>query len=190
MYDSMISMTERAIYQQSYTGTPPTRQGNSHPTLFPYNAFETADGHAVIAAFGTNHWTEVCAAMDRDDLADDYPTTADRLEHREFLRAELADWAADRTTDELVAELEGRVPVAPVQNTEDIFDDPHVHARDMLVPVDQPGTDEVVEIAGSPIKMTETPPEPRGRAPLLDEHREEVLDSTNERADAERTADD
>ncbi|WP_049923440.1 succinyl-CoA:mesaconate CoA-transferase [Halopiger djelfimassiliensis] len=187
MYDSMLSMTERAIYQQSYTGEPPTRQGNSHPTLFPYNAFETADGYAVIAAFGTNHWTELCAAMDREDLAESYPTAADRLEHREQLRAEIASWIGELTNDELVATLEGRVPVAPVQNTEDIFDDPHVRARDMLVPVEQPGADTEVEIAGTPIKMTETPPKPRGRAPLLDEHREEIL---GDEADAETTADD
>ncbi|RQH03077.1 succinyl-CoA:mesaconate CoA-transferase [Natrarchaeobius oligotrophus] len=182
MYDAMISLTERAIYQHSYTGEAPTRRGNAHPTLFPYDAFETADGHAVIAAFGTNHWTELCAAMDRDDLAADYPTAADRLEHREPLRAEIADWAARRTTEELVDALEGRVPAAPVQTTDDIFDDPHVHTRGMLVAVDQPGADADVEIAGNPIKMTETPPDPRGRAPLLDEHREEVLGERAETA--------
>ncbi|WP_265111398.1 succinyl-CoA:mesaconate CoA-transferase [Halosolutus halophilus] len=187
MYDSMISMTERAIYQQSYTGEPPTRRGNSHPTLFPYDAFETADGHAVIAAFGNNHWQEVCEAMDRPELAAEYSDPASRLKNRDRLREEIAAWAAELENDDLVDTLEGRVPVAPVQNTEDIFEDPHVHDRDMLVPVEQPGADAEVEIAGTPIKMTETNPEPRGRAPLLDEHREEIL---GEAADAETTADD
>ncbi|MFC6718498.1 succinyl-CoA:mesaconate CoA-transferase [Natrialbaceae archaeon GCM10025810] len=188
MYDAMISMTERAIYQQSYTGEAPTRQGNSHPTLFPYDAFETADGYAVIAAFGTNHWKEVCAAMGREDLPEEYPTAADRLEHRDDLREVIADWAIERTSEELCDELEGRVPVAPVQNTEDIFDDPHVHAREMLYEVEQPGADAEVEIAGSPIKMSETNPEPRGRAPLLDEHRDEILGETAD-ADAEAADD-
>ncbi|GAB3664119.1 succinyl-CoA:mesaconate CoA-transferase [Halopiger thermotolerans] len=182
MYDSMLSLTERAIYQQSYTGEAPTRQGNSHPTLFPYDAFETADGYAVIAAFGTNHWQALCDAMDRSDLAEEYPTAADRLEHREDLREQIADWASGLATDDLVGRLEGRVPAAPVQSTEEIFEDPHVHDRDMLVPVEQPGVDEEVEIAGNPIKMTATPPEPRGRAPLLDEHREDVLGEEDELA--------
>ncbi|ELY43458.1 succinyl-CoA:mesaconate CoA-transferase [Natronorubrum sulfidifaciens] len=185
MYDSMLSFTERAIYQQSYTGEAPSRQGNSHPTLFPYDAFETKDGYTVIAAFGTNHWKEVCAAMGRAELAEEYPTAADRLEHRESLREEMAAWTAELTNDELIDTLEGRVPVAPVQTTEEIFEDPHVHARDMLVPVEQPGADREVEIAGNPIKMSKTTPEPRGRAPLLDEHRQEVLGD-----DAETTADD
>ncbi|MFC4437389.1 MULTISPECIES: succinyl-CoA:mesaconate CoA-transferase [Natrialbaceae] len=187
MYDAMLSMTERAVYQHSYTGEPPSRRGNSHPTLFPYDAFETRDGYAVVAAFGTNHWNEVCAAMDREDLAAEYPTAADRLEHRDELREEIAAWAADLETEALVETLEGRVPVAPVQNTADIFDDPHVQDREMLVPVEQPGSNETVEIAGSPIKMTETPPEPHGRAPLLDEHREELLGSET---DVETAADD
>ncbi|WP_339103886.1 succinyl-CoA:mesaconate CoA-transferase [Haloterrigena salinisoli] len=185
MYDSMLSFTERAIYQQSYTGEAPTRRGNSHPTLFPYNAFETDDGYAVIAAFNDNHWAELCDVMGREELAEAYPTTVERLEHRETLREEIADWTRAQSNDELVSKLEGRVPAAKVQTTEEIFDDPHVHARDMLVPVEQPGSGTEVEIAGNPIKMSETEPKPRGRAPLLDEHREEIL---GERA--EKTADD
>ena len=176
MYDSMLSMTERAIYLQSYEGEAPTRCGNAHPTLFPYNAFEVADGHVVIAAFGSNHWTGLCEAIGRDDLAAAYPSPADRLANRDELRAELAGWMIERETNDVVDLLEGIVPVAPVQNTEDIFADPHVEARKMLYEVEQPGTDRSVEIAGSPIKMTETNPQPRGRAPLLDEHREELVD--------------
>ncbi|WP_254768348.1 succinyl-CoA:mesaconate CoA-transferase [Salinilacihabitans rarus] len=191
MYDAMLSLTERAIYQHSYTGEPPTRRGNSHPTLFPYDAFETADGYVVIAAFGTNHWRALCEAMDRPDLAADYPDPESRLGNRTHLRAEIADWARSRATDEICSLLEGRVPAAPVQNTADIFDDPHVRDREMLVPVDQPGADGSVEIAGNPIKMTETPPRPRGRAPLLDEHRDELLGSATEaETDATEAADD
>ncbi|WP_312912465.1 succinyl-CoA:mesaconate CoA-transferase [Natronosalvus caseinilyticus] len=185
MYDAMISMTERAIYQHSYTGEAPTRQGNSHPTLFPYDAFEAADGHVVIAAFGSNHWNALCETMDRPDLAAEYPDASSRLGSRETLRAAILEWTRERTCDEICDALEGRVPVAPVQNTADIFDDPHVHAREMLVPVVQPGADREVEIAGSPIKMSETPPRPRGRAPLLDEHREEVLEDAVRAAESD-----
>ncbi|MFC3958255.1 succinyl-CoA:mesaconate CoA-transferase [Halovivax cerinus] len=175
MYDSMISMTERAIYLQSYEGEPPTRCGNAHPTLFPYNAFEVEDGYVVVSAFGTNHWRRFCEAIDRPDLAADYPTPADRLADRDVLYDELAAWMREHETADVIDRLEGDVPVAPVQNTEDIFSDSHVHDRDMLYEVDQPGTDESVHIAGSAIKMTETNPEPRSRAPLLDEHRDELL---------------
>ncbi|WP_435156463.1 succinyl-CoA:mesaconate CoA-transferase [Haladaptatus sp. DFWS20] len=180
MYDSMISLCERTVYQYSYTGEVPNRRGNSHPTLFPYNAFETSDGYVVIAAFGDNHWTALCEEMERPDLAADYPTTADRLRNRELLREELGAWTADRTADDVCAVLEGSVPCAPVQDVADVFEDDHVEARNMLVGVEQPGADEHVTIAGSPIKMSETPPEPGTRAPLLDEHREELLGEPSE----------
>jgi succinyl-CoA:mesaconate CoA transferase len=175
MYDAMVSLCERAVYHQSYAGETLTRQGNSHPTLFPYDAFATTDGHVVIAAFSDGHWTALCEAMDRPDLAADYPTTDDRLAARERLREEIAAWVGERSAETVLDRLSGSIPVAPVQDAADVFADPHVHARDMLVPVEQPGTDERVEIAGSPIKMSETNPRPRGRAPLLDEHREAVL---------------
>jgi len=183
MYDAMVSFTERAVYQYAYTGEAPGRRGNAHPTLFPYNAFEAADGHVVVAAFADGHWRGLCAAMDRPDLAAEYPTAADRLAERDALRAEIADWTRERTADTVVDTLAGRVPAAPVQDASDVFEDPHVRDREMLVPVAQPGADREVTVAGSPIKMTETPPEVRGRAPLLDEHREELCGTTaSERA--------
>ncbi|WP_101295033.1 succinyl-CoA:mesaconate CoA-transferase [Halegenticoccus soli] len=186
MYDSIVSLCERAVYQYSYTGEPPTRQGNSHPTLFPYDAFEADDGHVVIAAFGDNHWRALCEAMDRPGLAADYPDASARLRNREALREEIAAWTRDRTCEEVTDALVGSIPCERVQDTADVFEDPHVRARDMLVEVEQPGADRCVTIAGQPIKMTATPPEPGGRAPLLDEHRAELL---GERAE-ERAADD
>ncbi|MFC7077450.1 succinyl-CoA:mesaconate CoA-transferase [Haloarcula halophila] len=176
MYDAMISLCERTVYQYSCDGDSPTRRGNSHPTLFPYDAFETADGYAVVAAFSDGHWQTLCEAMERPELAADYPDAASRLANRDHLRGEIADWTRQHETDAVVDLLDGRVPAAPIQTTADIFEDPHVHARDMLADVSQPGVDAEMTVAGSPIKMTETMPEPRGRAPRLDEHRAELLE--------------
>jgi succinyl-CoA:mesaconate CoA transferase len=183
MYDAMISLCERSIYQYSYTGEAPSRRGNAHPTLFPYNAFEAADGHVVIAAFNDRHWRNLCESMSRPDLAAEYDAAADRLRNRDQLRDEIADWTRDRPADAIVGELEGSVPSAPVQDTADIFADDHPRAREMLVEVDQPGVDRSVTIAGSPIKMSETNPQPGERAPLVDEHREELLDPPQARSD-------
>jgi len=175
MYDCMVSLAERSVYQYSCDGEAPTRQGNSHPTLFPYDAFEASDGYVVIAAFSDGHWDRLCAAMDRPDLAADYPDATSRRANREGLRGEIAAWTRDHATDAIVERLDGEVPAAPVQDAADIFADSHVHEREMLADVSQPGADDGMTIAGSPIKMTETNPRPRGRAPLLDEHRSELL---------------
>ncbi|WP_263020269.1 succinyl-CoA:mesaconate CoA-transferase [Natronobiforma cellulositropha] len=175
MYDAMISLGERAIYQHSYTGDVPKRQGNSHPTLFPYDAFEAEDGHVVIAALGDNHWQALCRAMDRPDWAVDYPHAADRLEGRDPLRETIATWVGERTVEEALEALTPGVPCGPVQDASDIYACEHARSREMLVDVPLAEAGETVTIAGTPIKMAETPPEPRGRAPLLDEHRAELL---------------
>lgn len=175
MYDAMVSLAERTVYQYSCDGEVPTRQGNSHPTLFPYDAFEASDGYVVIAAFSDGHWSRLCEAMDRPELAAEYPDGRTRRANREQLRKEIAGWTSTQQSADILALLDGHVPAAPVQNTADIFSDPHVQDRAMLADVAQPGADEPMTVAGSPIKMTETMPRPRGRAPLLDEHREELL---------------
>jgi len=175
MYDAMVSMCERAVYHYSYDDDALTRQGNSHPTLFPYNAFEANDGYVVIAAFSDGHWRALCDAMDRPDLAADYPDAASRVRAREDLRPEIGAWTRDLDTDVVVDRLDGRVPAAPVQDAADVFDDPHVAARGMLADVAQPGADRDVTVAGCPIKFGDAPTGPRGRAPLLDEHHDELL---------------
>jgi len=129
MYDAVVSLCERTVYQYSYTGEAPTRQGNSHPTLFPYDAFEASDGCVVIATFSDGHWNGLCEAMDRPGLAADYADPASRMEAREQLRSEIASWMSEHRVETIVGELEGRVPAAPVQDIEDIFDDSHVNAR-------------------------------------------------------------
>ena len=122
MYDAVVSLCERTVYQYSYTGEAPTRQGNSHPTLFPYDAFEASDGCVVIAAFSDGHWNGLCEAMDRPGLAADYADPASRMEAREQLRSEIASWTSEHRVETIVGELEGRVPAAPVQDIEDIFE--------------------------------------------------------------------
>jgi len=185
MYDAMVSLCERAVYHRSYDDEALTRQGNSHPTLFPYDAFAAADGHVVVAAFSDGHWEALCETMDRPDLVADYPTQEDRLAARDRLGEAIGAWVSEQSVDGVVDRLTGTVPVAPVQDADDVFADPHVRDREMLVEVDQPGTGGRVEIAGSPIKMSETNPRPRGRAPLLDEHREDILGDGGESAPAD-----
>jgi len=180
MYDSMLSLSERAVYQYSYTGEVPGREGNSHPTLFPYDAFETSDGLVVVAAVGERHWTTLCEAMDRPDLAA-HRTQAARLEHREELAAAIASWTSEHTTAEVLGALKGDVPCAPVRDVADVFADGVAEDREMLVDLDQPGADESVTVAGTPVTMTATPPDPGGRAPLLDEHRETLLGDADEK---------
>ena len=91
------------------------------------------------------------------------------------MRAAVREWTSARPSDEVLRALGGRVPVAPVNRVDDIFADPHVRAREMLVEVEQPGSATPVVLAGSAIKLTETPAGVYRRGPLLGEHTDEVL---------------
>ena len=177
MYDAVLALCEAIVYRYSYTGQVSRPTGNGHPALTPFDLFPTADGACAIAAPTDNHWALLCEIIDRPELIDDdrTRTNRERVANAGFVRGMLSDWTSPRTTAEIVATLAGRVPVGPVQTADDIFADPHVEARSMLVEVPQPDGSRPVVLPGSPIKLTATPAGVYRRPPRLGEHTAEVL---------------
>jgi crotonobetainyl-CoA:carnitine CoA-transferase CaiB-like acyl-CoA transferase len=177
MYDAILTLCETIVYSYSRTGSIRGPQGNGTPVLCPFDIFRTRDGAVAIAAPGENHWAILCDAIGRPELAADERcrTNPKRVANADFVRSVVASWTAARTTREVVAMLGGKVPVGPVNTAQDIFEDPHTKARDMLVAVEQPGDNPPLIIAGCPIKLTGTPSGIYARPPLLGEHTAEVL---------------
>ncbi|MCP4226527.1 MAG: CoA transferase [Actinomycetia bacterium] len=177
MYDSLVALCEAPIYRYSYMGMVTAPTGNSHPQLAPFDIYPTADGACAIAAPTDSHWPTLCDLIGRPELADDDRTreNRDRIANKEFVHGLMSDWTSARTTAEVVELLAGRVPVGPVNTTPDIYRDPHVAARQMLVAVDHPGSDRPVVYPNSPIKYTATPAGIYRRAPKLAEHQAEIL---------------
>ncbi len=175
MYDAVLSLCERIVYQHSYTGAVPAPQGNTHPIFCPFDVFPCADGHVALCASEDAQWAVLARAMGRPELADAPFATADaRVQNAPAVRAAVSAWTASRTAAEVEAAVGADLPVGKVQDVEDIFADAHARARDMLVPVEQPGSSCPATIAGVPIKLTRTPGSIRRRAPLLDEHGAEI----------------
>lgn len=177
MYDGVLALCERIVYQYSYTGEVPGPLGNTHPHLCPFGVFPAADGYVSIAAPTNNHWRALCEIIGRPELGldDRYKNVLVRFQNQDEVIGLLSDWTRTRTRTEIVAALGGAVPVGAVNTVEDIYADPHTKAREMLAEVEQPGLDRTVTIAASPIKLTATPAEVRHRAPLLGEHTDAVL---------------
>lgn len=171
MMDAMVALCERAVYQYSYLEHVAGPLGNSHPLLYPFDVFRTKDGWMALAGNKDHHWAIIAAAMERPDLIDDtrYRTNGARVENRATLAPIIESWIGGRTNHELIEELGGRVPLGPVKNMAELFADPHVLARRMLVQVEQPDASSPVTIAGVPLKFSATPAEVRGRGPLLGE---------------------
>jgi crotonobetainyl-CoA:carnitine CoA-transferase CaiB-like acyl-CoA transferase len=160
-------------------GKVPGRWGNAHPTIVPYQSFQTADSFLVLGAASEAIWKRLCPALGHADLADDprFAKNADRVEHRQDLIALLAAIFLTRTTAEWVAALtEADVPCAPVQTIDQVFAAPQVLHRNMLVEVEHP-TAGTVKLAGIPVKFSATPASVRLPPPLLGQHSEDVLSS-------------
>jgi crotonobetainyl-CoA:carnitine CoA-transferase CaiB-like acyl-CoA transferase len=160
-------------------GKVPGRWGNAHPTIVPYQSFQTADSFLVLGAASEAIWKRLCPALGRGELADDprFAKNADRVEHRQELVALLGEIFLTRTTAAWVAALtEADVPCAPVQTIDQVFAAPQVLHRDMLVEIDHP-TAGTVRLAGIPVKFSATPASVRLPPPLLGQHSEDVLSS-------------
>ena len=175
MYDALVALCEETVYRWSHWGRHDVPHGNEHPIHLPFGLFATADGAVALAA-PTNHWPILCEVMERPDLIDDERTRDNRArnKNRAMVLEIIEGWLAERTTAQVLEALGGRVPVGPVNNNEMLFDDPHLPAREMLVAFQTPGSERPTVYANTPIKFTRTKAGVNRRAPLLDEHGDEV----------------
>jgi crotonobetainyl-CoA:carnitine CoA-transferase CaiB-like acyl-CoA transferase len=185
MYDSVLSLCERIVYQYSYSGLVSAPIGNAHPLFVPFDIFEAADGFVAISASDDGQWQTLARAMGRDELSTDarYRTAADRLQHADDVREIVAGWVAQRGAEQIVDLIGDGIPVGRVSTVRHIWEDPHASAREMLVEVDQPGCATPVTVAGCPIKLSKTASGIWRRAPLLGEHTRQVLAECDTRSD-------
>ncbi len=175
MLDNMLALNERMVTLYSFTGESPVRGQLKH--LYPRGAFQCQDGYLALNVPDDTQWCRLCQAIGREDLKED-PRTADgtvRATNADFIRSIIEGWLADKTRAQAVALLESQgVPSGPVYNAEDVFQDPHIAARNMLVTVDDP-------IAGprtyarSPLHLSSAPEIPTEPAPQLGEHTRTIL---------------
>ncbi len=177
MYDAMLAFQKSAVAQFGFTGKPNPAGLQRAMTLYPFDLFPTKDGRIAIAAVQPHHWDLLCAAMDRVDLMTDErsASNAARLQHVDWVEEQICAWTTQLTRAEILAKLDGGIPVGPVQNMADIYADPHVAAREMLESCDPGGDNPEITLAANPIKFTETPTALYQKPPTLGEHNDAVL---------------
>jgi CoA:oxalate CoA-transferase len=175
MLDNMLALNERMSVIYSFTGRSPERGQLKH--IAPRGAFRCRDGYLAINVPDDLQWRRMCAAMGCPDLVDD-PRTADgtaRGAHAELLQSVIEGWLSDKSRAQAAALLEEQgVPSGPVFTAEDVFRDPHVAARHMLVTVDDPVAGPR-QYARSPLHLSSAPEIPREPAPRLGKHTRAVL---------------
>ncbi|MER7011619.1 CoA transferase [Saccharopolyspora sp. NPDC000359] len=179
LYESQLAF--HASFATGYfaTGQNPPRLGSGHPSLVPYQAYPTADGHLVIAVGNNAQWRALCTALNRPELAEhpDYATNADRVDHREEVNRVVARALRANSSAHWSDLLKQHgVPVAPVRTLAEVYRCPQTTALGMVDSVEHPVVGELEQIA-LPVTFDGQRPRPRTAPPTLGQHTREVLES-------------
>ncbi len=139
LLDVAVAVTANQALNYLTTGVAPLRMGNAHPNLVPYQVFDCADGHIVIATGNDRQYQSLCQILGLAELATapDFLHNKDRLANRRVLIARLNGETAQRNKAELLAACEaGGVPAGPINTMDEVMADPQVIARGMQIELD------------------------------------------------------
>ena len=159
------------------SGVSPQRRGNSHPNIVPYQAFQTGDGHIILAIGNDAQFERFCKLAGRGELAADtrFRSNSDRVRYRDVLVPRVAAIMLQKSSaDWLVALNAEGIPCGPINDIEQVFADPQVQHRGLQLELDHPDAGKVASVA-NPIKMSLTPLQYDRAPPLLGQHTGEVL---------------
>jgi len=159
------------------TGVSPTRAGNVHPNIVPYQPFPTRDGDVIVACGNDNLFRRFCEAAECTALVSDprFATNADRVRNRDAIEPLISEVTRKRTTREWVGALEAAgVPCGPINSLQEVFEEPQVKARGLRIDLPHPVAGSVPQVV-NPMRFSETALEFRNAPPTLGQHTEEIL---------------
>ena len=164
LLDTAVAMTSNQAMNYLATGVSPTRLGNAHPNLMPYQVFDCSDGWIIVAIGNDGQFHRLCSVLKTDGLADapDYNTNANRIANRQALTDILTAITRGWTKADLLAACEkAGVPAGPINDMAEVFRDPQVVARGMQV------SDEGVPGVRTPIVFSDAELAPNRASPKL-----------------------
>jgi crotonobetainyl-CoA:carnitine CoA-transferase CaiB-like acyl-CoA transferase len=178
MMDTTVAMLANAGMNYIHGGML-GRLGNAHPNIVPYQPFKTADGYIIVAIGNDTQFQRFCAMAGCQELAEDpqFSTNASRVRNREIIVPILGKVFEARTSADWLGSLEAeKIGCGPINNLQQVFDDPHVKAREMVVNVPHPlAGPEGAALIASPMKFTGTPVQYRYAPPMIGQQTDEVL---------------
>jgi len=177
MFDSQLAILENAVSRYVVAGEIPTPKGNRHPSIVPFEPFETSDGKIMIAVGNDALWAKFCMATGLDDLINkkEFKTNPLRNDNYKILRPLIAEKIVKKTIDEWIEILNSAgVPNGPINTVDKVLKDPQMIARDMVKEVEHPTAGKLI-MPGVPIKMSETQGDIFMPAPILGQHTDEIL---------------
>ncbi len=176
MFDSAF-LTLNAFLSGVLTGHAQdrTRMGNRHPSVAPWNLYETADGHVLITTGNQGQWERLCRAIGQPDLFTRFETQAGRLAGVDEIDDRITGWTRRHTTRKCVdAMLEADVPSGPIAPIVDYPREANIDARGMILRLPDPVSGGAIHVPASPLGLTGSPPRQPEYIPFPGEHRDRV----------------
>jgi len=172
---------EQAMIQRNRVATL-----NRSQTSAPADTFKTKDGWVLVQSVGGPLFKRWADLMGESHWLDDprFKDDISRGDNGELISARLASWCAERTTEEVLTEMEAaRLPAGPVLSPQQVLDDPHVAAKGLFQATAYPGLDKPAPLMKTPVELSATPGEIRHRAPTLGEHTTQIMQELGYSAD-------
>lgn len=177
LFDCQIAMLANQASNYLVSGKAPTRLGNAHPNIAPYQVFATADGFIVVAVGNDGQFASFVRALGRDALAGDarFQTNRARVENREALLAEIVPEMKRRKSTDWFSALDAAgVPAGPINAVDEVFAEPQTAAREMRVRLTRAG-EAPADYVPHPVKYSKTPARKDLAAPKLGADTDAVL---------------
>jgi crotonobetainyl-CoA:carnitine CoA-transferase CaiB-like acyl-CoA transferase len=177
MLDTHVAWLANQGMNYLATGENPARLGNQHPNIVPYQVFPTADGHIVLSVGNDPTFKRFCEALNLTHLLEDarFATNAARVSNRQLVTDTLGPVMMQHPTAWWIDRLEAlKIGCGPINKLSQVFEDPHVVARGMVLEMAH-GSGQTVKVIANPVKLSESPADYRIPPPMLGEHTEAVL---------------
>ena len=177
LLDVQVAMLANVGSNYLCSDKAPKRFGNAHANIVPYQTFATSDGHRIVAAGNDGQYRQFVQAGNCPELGTDerFLTNPQRVQQRDVLVPLLAAMVKQKTKAEWLALLESAgVPCGPINNLDEVFDDPQVKARGCAITMPHPIAGNV-KLVASPMHLSATPVQYHTAPPLLGQHTEQVL---------------
>ena len=179
MLDTHVAWLANQGMNYLATGENPRRLGNQHPNIVPYQVVPTADGHIVLSVGNDGTFKRFCEVAESTELLDDprFLTNAERVRNRAAMTEVLNGITAKQSSAWWLEKLEAAtIGCGPINTLEEVFDDPHVKSREMVIEMEHPATGNApAKLIASPMRLSGTPVTYRQAPPTLGQHSDEVL---------------
>jgi len=177
MLDTSVAWLANQGMNYLATGENPVRLGNQHPNIVPYQVFPTADGHMVLSVGNDPTFKRFCEAFNLTHLLEDarFATNAARVSNRDIVTDTLTPVMRQHPTAWWIEQLETlKIGCGPINRLSEVFADPQVVARNMVLEMAH-GSGQTVKVIANPVKLSESPADYRIPPPMLGEHTDSVL---------------